>query len=59
MSARPPMARADWSGVFPAITTPFRADGSVDAELFGQHAAWMVGAWGQACGAAGGMQAAC
>jgi len=37
------MQRPDWAGVFPAITTPFRADGSVDAELFGQHAAWMVG----------------
>ena len=43
MTARPPMQRPDWAGVFPAITTPFRADGSVDAELFGQHAAWMVG----------------
>ena len=37
-----PMQRADWSGVFPAITTPLRADDSIDLELFGTHAAWMV-----------------
>lgn len=37
-----PMQRTDWGGVFPAITTPLRADDSVDAELFARHAAWMV-----------------
>jgi len=37
-----PMQRADWHGVFPAITTPLRADDTIDLELFGRHAAWMV-----------------
>ena len=37
-----PMRRSDWNGVFPAITTPLRADDSIDVELFGRHAAWMV-----------------
>jgi 4-hydroxy-tetrahydrodipicolinate synthase len=36
------MNRTSWTGVFPAITTPFRADGSVDYDLLGRHAAWMV-----------------
>lgn len=39
----PPMQRSDWSGVFPAITTPFTADDAVDLERFGAHAAWMAG----------------
>ena len=38
-----PMTRADWQGVFPAITTPLTAADEVDLELFGRHAAWMVG----------------
>ena len=37
-----PMQRADWSGVFPAITTPLNADDSIDLDLFARHAAWMV-----------------
>jgi 4-hydroxy-tetrahydrodipicolinate synthase len=37
-----PMQRADWNGVFPAITTPLRADDSIDLDLYGRHAAWMV-----------------
>ena len=36
------MQRADWNGVFPAITTPFKADDSIDIELFGRHIAWMA-----------------
>ena len=38
-----PMRRTDWNGVFPAITTPLRADDTIDLELFGRHAAWMAG----------------
>ena len=37
------MQRADWNGVFPAITTPFKADESIDLDLFGRHIAWMAG----------------
>jgi 4-hydroxy-tetrahydrodipicolinate synthase len=37
------MQRSDWSGVFPAITTPFAADDAIDLERFGAHAAWMAG----------------
>lgn len=37
-----PMRRADWKGVFPAITTPLTASDQIDYELFGRHAAWMV-----------------
>jgi len=32
----------DWRGVFPAITTPFRDDSSVDHEFLCEHAAWMI-----------------
>ena len=39
----PPMQRSDWCGVFPAITTPFTAEDSIDLERFGAHAAWMAG----------------
>lgn len=31
-----------WQGVFPAITTPFALDGSVDHDFLGRHAAWLV-----------------
>lgn len=37
------MQRRDWTGVFPAITTPWKADDTVDLEHFQRHAAWMVG----------------
>src|SRR5690606_23650928 len=37
------MRQRDWAGVFPAITTPFRADGTVDEEFLGEHAAWLIG----------------
>lgn len=30
-----------WSGVIPAITTPFQADYSIDHEVFGSHVRWM------------------
>jgi 4-hydroxy-tetrahydrodipicolinate synthase len=32
----------DWAGVFPAITTPFQADLSVDHEAFRGQARWLV-----------------
>lgn len=32
----------EWQGVFPAITTPFREDLSVDHDLLERHAAWLV-----------------
>ena len=31
-----------WTGVMPAITTPFTADGDVDHEFLARHALWMV-----------------
>ncbi len=36
------MDQKDWAGVFPAITTPFQADLSVDYETFGAQARWLV-----------------
>lgn len=36
------MEQRDWAGVFPAITTPFRKDLSVDHSFLADHAAWMV-----------------
>jgi 1-pyrroline-4-hydroxy-2-carboxylate deaminase len=32
----------DWVGVFPAITTPFQADLSVDYDTFAAQAKWLV-----------------
>jgi 4-hydroxy-tetrahydrodipicolinate synthase len=32
----------NWTGVIPAITTPFHADLSVNYEFFGQHCKWLV-----------------
>lgn len=43
------MQRADWNGVFPAITTPFKADDSIDIDLFGRHLAWMADRGCNAC----------
>jgi len=37
-------AAMNWQGVFPAITTPFALDGSVDLEFLARHAAWMIDA---------------
>ncbi|HMF07960.1 MAG TPA: dihydrodipicolinate synthase family protein [Thermoanaerobaculia bacterium] len=31
-----------WEGVFPAITTPFRNDFSIDHEFLARHADWMI-----------------
>jgi len=31
-----------WEGVFPAITTPFRNDFSIDHEFLSRHADWMI-----------------
>ena len=36
------MQKSDWAGVFPAITTPFHADGSMNEEFLGEHANWML-----------------
>lgn len=36
------MDKRDWVGVFPAITTPFHPDLSVDHDALGQHVAWLV-----------------
>ena len=38
------MQKADWTGVFPAITTPFGADGAVDEAFLKQHVAWLLDA---------------
>lgn len=32
----------DWTGVLPAITTPFAADGSVDHAFLREHARWLL-----------------
>ena len=36
------MDRRDWRGVFPAITTPFRSDYSVDHDALAAHVTWMI-----------------
>lgn len=36
------MDKRDWTGVFPAITTPFYRDLSVDHEALARHVTWMV-----------------
>lgn len=36
------MKKSDWTGVFPAITTPFHDDGSLNAAFLAEHAAWMI-----------------
>lgn len=36
------MLKGDWTGVFAAITTPFRDGGTVDDEFLGNHVAWLV-----------------
>ncbi len=33
----------NWSGVMPAMTTPFTADNKVDHDFLAQHAAWQLG----------------
>jgi dihydrodipicolinate synthase/N-acetylneuraminate lyase len=36
------LEQKDWAGIFPAITTPFQADLSVDFQAFVAQAQWMV-----------------
>lgn len=36
------MNRSDWRGVFPAITTPFKTDQSIDHEALTQHVSWLI-----------------
>jgi dihydrodipicolinate synthase/N-acetylneuraminate lyase len=36
------MTELNWSGVLPAITTPFTEDDRVDHAFLGKHAAWLV-----------------
>jgi dihydrodipicolinate synthase/N-acetylneuraminate lyase len=36
------MERRDWSGVFPAITTPFNEDRTVDYAFLRRHVAWLM-----------------
>ena len=38
------MQRADWHGVFPAITTEFTETGAVDEEHVSRHVRWLLGA---------------
>lgn len=36
------MQQRDWTGVFSAITTPFREDFSIDHETLASHACWLI-----------------
>jgi dihydrodipicolinate synthase/N-acetylneuraminate lyase len=36
------MDKRNWAGVFPAITTPFRSNLSVDHDALGEHVRWMI-----------------
>ncbi len=36
------MIRKDWAGVFPAMTTPFKADLSVDYDALSAQARWLI-----------------
>src|SRR5262245_45459999 len=36
------MNKQSWHGVFPAITTPFREDLSVDHDALASHVRWMI-----------------
>src|SRR5262245_1144095 len=36
------MSTSSWSGIFPAVTTKFRADESIDAEWTARHLDWQV-----------------
>ena len=36
------MQQRDWAGVFPAITTPFHDDFSIDHDALGKHARWLI-----------------
>lgn len=34
--------RPDWQGIYPAITTPFKADLSLDLEFLQKHVTWLI-----------------
>ena len=36
------MQQSDWAGVFPAITTPFHADLTIDHESLATHVRWLI-----------------
>lgn len=36
------MQQRDWSGVFPAITTPFRSDLTIDHDALAHHVRWLI-----------------
>ena len=36
------MQTMNWRGVIPAMTTPFRTDGSVDHDFLARHSAWLI-----------------
>lgn len=36
------MQHGDWAGVFTAVTTPFREDGTVDDSFLAEHVAWLM-----------------
>lgn len=36
------MQATQWRGVIPAITTPFRTDGSVDHDFLAKHCGWLI-----------------
>ena len=36
------MKKAQWTGVFPAITTPFKQDLTVDHDFVARHVSWLV-----------------
>ena len=36
------MHQRDWTGVYPAITTPFRSDFSIDHDALTEHVQWLV-----------------
>ena len=38
------MQQSQWAGVFPAITTPFRDDKSVDHDALAEHVRWLADA---------------
>ena len=37
------MQKHDWTGVLPAITTPFHPDGSLDESFLDEHVRWLLG----------------
>lgn len=36
------MQKQEWAGVFPAITTPFGADGEIDEPFLARHVQWLI-----------------